>query len=154
LADLCSSSMRTGPAASLVWPEHRAVMKRTSSDTSSPMLADGAVFSATVQGDFVCLDVHTGAELWRTDKITDKKNGASVHLTLNGDAVFLYTDRGELIRARLTRAGCEEISRTRVIEPTQSFGGRKVAWAAPAFAHRCVFARSERELVCMSLAAP
>jgi hypothetical protein len=74
-------------------------------------------------------------------------------LTANGDSVLLYTDRGELIRARLTARGYEEIGRAALLEPTFPFGGRKVAWSAPAYANGHVFARNGRELVCASLAA-
>lgn len=44
-------------------------------------------------------------------------------------------------------------SRVRLIEPTYPWSGRKVAWSAPAFANRHVFARSDNELICASLAA-
>ena len=40
-----------------------------------------------------------------------------------------------------------------VLEPTFPFGGRKVAWSAPAFANRHIFVRNGKELVCASLAA-
>ena len=45
------------------------------------------------------------------------------------------------------------MSRTHLLEPTYLFGGKNVVWAPPAFANRHVFARSEKELVCASLAA-
>jgi outer membrane protein assembly factor BamB len=141
------------PAASVVWPENRGVTKRVLSNTSTPLLAGDAIFSATNRGDLVCLDARTGRELWKTDKVTDHKSGPSIHLTPNGDAAFLYTNRGELIRARLTPAGYEELSRSRLIEPVYSFGGRKVTWSPPAYANRRVFVRNEREIVCASLAA-
>jgi outer membrane protein assembly factor BamB len=141
------------PAATVLWPENRGVSKRVLSNTSTPLLTGDAVYSATNLGDLVCLDARTGQELWRTDKITDRKSGASIHLTPNGDAIFLYTDRGELIRARLNPAGYEEISRTRLLEPLFPFAGRKLAWAAPAYANRHVFVRNERELICASLTA-
>jgi hypothetical protein len=38
-----------------------------------------------------------GKQVWETAKVTDLKNGASIHLTANGDTVLLYTDKGELI---------------------------------------------------------
>ena len=82
-----------------------------------------------------------------------KKNGPSIHITTNGDAAFLYTDEGMLIRARLTPAGYEELSRTKLIEPVYPFGGHKLAWAPPAYANRHVFVRNEREILCASLAA-
>ena len=67
--------------------------------------------------------------------------------------MFMFTDKGELIRAQVTPQGCKEISRSHLLEPTSPFGGRKVAWTPPAFADRHVFARSDKELVCVSLAA-
>src|SRR5262249_54426784 len=49
--------------------------------------------------------------------------------------------------------GYQEIGRVARLEPTFPFAGRKVAWSAPAFANRHVFARSGKELICASLAA-
>ena len=80
-------------------------------------------------------------------------NGASIHLTPNGDSVLLYTDKGQLIRARLTSKGYNEISRVALLEPTFPFAGRKVTWSPPAFANGHVFARSGKELVCAALAS-
>ena len=75
-----------------------------------------------------------------------------MHLTPNGDVVWIFNDRGELIRARLTPEGYQELGRAPLIAPTYPFSGRKVAWAPPAYANRHVFARSAKELVCASLA--
>ena len=111
------------------------------------------MFSAKMSGGFVCLDASTGKQLWMTDKVTEMVNGTSAHVTPNGDAVFLYTDKGDLIRAQLTSDGYKEISRTQLVEPTYPYAGRKVAWSPPAYANRCVFARNDRELICASLAA-
>jgi hypothetical protein len=111
------------------------------------------VFSAKSSGELVCLEASTGKQVWETSKVTDLKNGASVHLTPNGDAVLLYTDKGELIRACLTAEGYKEISRVAVLEPTFPFGGRKVAWPPPAYANRHMFVRNGKELICASLAA-
>jgi hypothetical protein len=101
----------------------------------------------------ICLDAATGTQLWQTDKVTDIKGGASIHLTANGDGTFLFNDRGELIRAQLTRTGYREVSRTQLIEPTYSFGGRNVVWTPPAYANRHVFARNNKEVICASLEA-
>jgi hypothetical protein len=59
----------------------------------------------------------------------------------------------ELIRAQLTSQGYKEIGRVVVLEPTFPFGGRNVAWSAPAYANRHIFARNGKELICASLAA-
>lgn len=102
----------------------------------------------------MCLEASTGRQVWKTDKVTDRKPGASIHVTPNGDTAFLYTDRGELIRAQLFSQGYKEISRTRLLNPTYPHGGRNVAWSPPAYANRHVFARNDKELICISLAKP
>jgi len=99
------------------------------------------------------MDARTGEQLWQTDKVAALAHGASIHLTLNSDSVLIFTDQGNLIRARLDGQGYQELSRVRLIEPTFQFGARKVVWAPLAFANRCVFARNDKELVCASLAA-
>ncbi len=141
------------PAASVVWPATRAVSHRVLSNTSTALVLDGHVYSARSSGTLVALKASTGEQLWEVDTVTGLKTGASIHLTPNGGSVLLFTDRGELIRARLTPAGYKEVSRVRLLEPTSEFGGRKVVWAAPAYAGRHVFARNDKEVICASLAA-
>jgi outer membrane protein assembly factor BamB len=135
----------------VVWPDSTAPARRIFSHTSTALLRDDLVFSAKSSGELLCLDARTGAQVWQSTKVTDLKNGASIHITMNGDSALLYTDRGELIRARLTRKGYEELARARVVEPTMPFGGRKLTWSPPAYANGHVFARSGKELVCASL---
>jgi outer membrane protein assembly factor BamB len=141
------------PAARVLWPDSKAPSRRIFSHTSTALFWDDHVFTAKSSGELICLEAATGALVWESDKVTDLKNGASIHLTPNGDSVLLYTDRGELIRARLTSRGYKETSRAALLEPTFPFGGKKVAWSPPAYADRHVFARSGKELVCASLAA-
>jgi outer membrane protein assembly factor BamB len=140
------------PAATVIWPKSRATARRVLSDTSTALFRDGYIYSARSAGEFVCLEASTGNQLWETDKVTDSKSGASIHLTANGDSALLYNDRGDLIRARLTPQGYQEISRARVLEPPATWN-RKCAWAVPAFANRHIYARTSKELVCASLAA-
>lgn len=72
----------------------------------------------------------------------------------NGERVWMFNERGELIIARLSPQGYDESSRTKLLEPTQEQlrqrGG--VCWSHPAYADRHVFARNDRELVCADLA--
>jgi outer membrane protein assembly factor BamB len=139
------------PAATVLWPEK--LSKRVLSNTSTPLLQGDHVFSATSSGELVCLDTETGQEVWRANKVTEPMSGTSMHLTPHADRVFIYTERGELILARLSDAGYEELDRSALIEPTYPFGDRRVTWSPPAYANRCIFVRSDRELVCASLAA-
>ena len=85
--------------------------------------------------------------------MTTLKTGASINLTPCGDDVYLFTDQGNLIRARLTPRGYEELSRVHVIDPTYAFSGRNLLWPPPAYANGHVFARNDKELLCALLAA-
>jgi outer membrane protein assembly factor BamB len=140
------------PAARVLWPDSKVVSRRIFSHTSTALLLGDHLYSARSSGQLICLDAASGEQLWESATVTDLKNGASIHMTPNGDSVLLYTDRGELIRARLSPRGYQEISRAAVLEPTFPFGGRKVAWPAPAYANRHIFARNGKELICASLA--
>jgi outer membrane protein assembly factor BamB len=141
------------PAAKVLWPDSKAPTRRIYSHTSTALFRGDCLFTARSSGELICVEASTGKQLWESAKVTDLKNGASIHLTPNGDTVLLYTDRGELIRARLTCEGYQEISRARVLEPTMPFGGRKVAWAPPAYDNGHIFARNGKELICASLRA-
>jgi outer membrane protein assembly factor BamB len=141
------------PAASVIWPETRAVSKRVLSNTSTALLRGEYVFSAKTSGELVCLEAATGKQVWQTNTVTELKNGSSIHLTPCGEAVFLFTDQGNLIRAQLTPQGYREISRAHLLEPTSPFGDRKCAWTPPSYANGHVFARNDAELVSACLAA-
>jgi outer membrane protein assembly factor BamB len=141
------------PAAAVLWPASKAPARRIFSHTSTALFRGDHLFSGKSSGELVCVEASSGRQIWESAGVTDLKNGASIHLTPNGDSVFLYTDRGELIRAQLTPQGYQEKSRVAVLEPTLPFGGRKVTWSAPAYANRHLFARNGKELICASLAA-
>ncbi|MBI3415476.1 MAG: PQQ-binding-like beta-propeller repeat protein [Verrucomicrobia bacterium] len=140
------------PAASVLWPEGGAVSKRILSNTSTALLQGDYVFSAKTSGELVCLEAATGRLVWQTNNVTELQNGSSIHLTPCGDGVFLFTDRGDLIRAKLTPRSYTEISRFHLLEPTSPFGARKCAWVPPAYANGRVYVRNDAELVCASLA--
>ena len=74
-------------------------------------------------------------------------------LTQQGDRFVIFNDQGYLILADLSPKGYREIDRAKVLEPTYSARGRTVVWSAPAYADRCAFARNDKEIVCVSLAA-
>jgi outer membrane protein assembly factor BamB len=141
---------RTTPQ--ILWPvDTKAVAKRVLSNTSTPLFRDDHIYSALSRGQFGCLDAATGKELWQTDKVTKPKSGASIHITVAGDAAYLFTDEGTLILARLTPAGYQEISRAHAIDPTTPFGGQNKAWTPPSYANGHVFVRNDDDVVCLSL---
>lgn len=138
----------------VLWPaDTKPFKQRILSNTSTPLFRDDYVYSALSTGHFVCLDAATGRELWKTDKVTKPKSGASIHICSTGDFACLFTDEGTLVLAHLAPAGYQEISRAHLIEPTTPFGGQNKAWTPPSFANGHVFVRSDREVVCVSLKA-
>jgi outer membrane protein assembly factor BamB len=141
------------PGASVLWPDGTPPSRRTSSDTSAAMFKEDHLFACNLSGQLVCIEAKTGKIVWETNQVTDAKSGASMHIAANGKSAFLFNDKGELIRAGLTVAGYKEISRAALLRPTSPYGARKMAWTPPAYANRHVFARSDEELVCASLAA-
>ena len=68
------------------------------------------------------------------------------------DRFFLFTETGDLVLTKLTREKFEELGRFHVLEPTGECFGRAVVWSHPAFAQKCIFARNDKEIVCVSLA--
>ena len=139
------------PAWKFLWPENRVPSKRILSNTSTPAAQGEYIYSCRSPGDLVCLEAATGRQIWSTNSVTTTKNGASIHITPQGDGFFLFTDEGNLIHARLSPAGYQEVSRSHLIDPTWPFDGKKFVYAPPAFANRHVFARNEAEVVCASL---
>ena len=64
---------------------------------------------------------------------------------------WLFNESGELIIAKLTPSGYEEIDRAKVIEPTNTAFGRDVVWSMPAFANKKAFIRNDEEIICIDL---
>jgi hypothetical protein len=106
-------------------------------------------------GQLRCVKVETGERLWESVAPTTGNRPASsatAFLVKNSDRFVIMSDTGHLIMARLSPKGYEEISRAKILEPTGSGFGRMVAWSHPAFANRCVYARNDKEIICVSMA--
>jgi outer membrane protein assembly factor BamB len=148
---------RDKPAASVLWkgksnnparPDGLHVLM------APPILKDGHIYGVCAAGQLRCLKADTGEQVWETFAATGGKKGdcATAFLVPQGDRYVIFNDQGDLILARLLPKGYEEIDRAHILEPVQFSYGREVVWSHPAFARRCVFARNDKELVCVSLA--
>lgn len=122
---------------------------------STPVFDSGYIYGVDSYGELRCLDAKTGERIWEDTTAVPKARWSTIHFVKNGDRYFLFNERGELIIAKLSPKGYEEISRAKLLEPTldqlRQRGG--VCWSHPAFANKCVFNRNDNELVCASLAA-
>jgi outer membrane protein assembly factor BamB len=122
---------------------------------STPIMLGEYVYGVDSYGELRCLDAKTGDRIWESQEAVPKARWATIHFVVNGDRVWMFTERGQLIIARLSPKGYEEISRAQLIQPTRGQLGERggVCWAHPAFAYGHVFARSDTELVCANLKA-
>jgi len=149
---------REQPAASVVWRGKNISERDTDglhSIMPTPFIDGDHLYGVCSYGQLRCLKTATGERVWETFAPTtgDKEaRWANAFLIKNGDRYFLHNEKGDLIIARLTPKGYEEISRAKLVEPTNTAAGRDVVWSHPAFANRCVYARNDKELVCASLA--
>ncbi|MCP4657685.1 MAG: PQQ-binding-like beta-propeller repeat protein [bacterium] len=142
------------PAARLLW-------RGTSSDEvdtdglhaliTTPVVDGGMVYGVCSYGQLRALDAATGTRRWESmGPVVEKARWAAAFLVRWGDRTLINNDRGELILARLTPQGYQELDRTPLIEPTSSGGRRQlgaVHWSHPAYANRHVVVRNDKEIV-------
>ncbi len=145
------------PAATVLWHGKSRRMDKPDglhSLMSTPVLKDGFIYGVCAMGELRCLEAATGKELWHTYAATGGKRTdcGTAFLVPQGDRFVLFNDQGDLILAELSPKGYHEISRAHILEGVQAARGRDVVWSHPAFARRCVFARNDKEMVCVSLA--
>jgi outer membrane protein assembly factor BamB len=128
---------------------------------ATPVIKDGYIYGVCSYGELRCLKEDTAERIWKSMDATSGgalERWAHAFLIAEGDRFFLFNEKGDLIIARLTPHGYEEVSRARIIEPTnrmvanQRSGKASVVWSHPAFADRACFARNDKEIVCVDLA--
>lgn len=143
----------------VVWQSKKASERDT--DTlhgimSTAFVEDGYIYGVCSYGQLRCLKLETGERIWETLKATTanekETRWANAFLVKHEDRFFLANELGDLIIAKLTPEGYREISRAHLLDPTNEDPGRPVVWSHPAFANRSVYARNDKEIICVSLA--
>ncbi len=119
---------------------------------SSPLVTKDCIYGVGSYGEMRCLDAKTGHIVWETYDATGHDRWWNAFLVPQGDRVVICNEQGEIIFAKLSRQGYKELSRAKLIEPTQPILRRMTVWSHPAFAMRSVFARNDSELIRVSLA--
>jgi outer membrane protein assembly factor BamB len=122
---------------------------------STPLIQGDYIYGVDSYGELRCLDLQTGDRLWEDLTATPKARWSNIHMVRNGDKVWMFNERGELIISRLAPDGFHEFSRSHLLDPTTEQLSQRggVCWSHPAFANRCVYARNDKELVCADLSA-
>jgi outer membrane protein assembly factor BamB len=120
----------------------------------TPFIEDGHIYGVCSYGQFRCLKASTGERVWESFKPVANAEGrwANAFLVKHRDRFFIHNEIGDLIIAKLSPKGYEEISRANLIAPTGSAQGRQIVWSHPAFANRSVYLRNDLEIRCYSLA--
>jgi len=123
---------------------------------NTPVIDGGYIYGICSYGQFRCLNLKTGERIWETMEVTkEKARWASGFIVRHGDRYFINNDRGELIIAKLSAQGYQEISRTQLIKPTSNPGNRRelgaVNWSHPAYANSHIVARNDEEIISVSL---
>jgi outer membrane protein assembly factor BamB len=123
----------------------------------TPTIKDGYIYGICSYGELRCLKADSGDRVWMTREATTKDGEptrwGNAFLVAHEDRFFIFNELGDLIIAKLTPKGYDEVSRAHILEPTNGMANRKVVWSHPAFANKCCFARNDKEIVCVSLAA-
>jgi outer membrane protein assembly factor BamB len=150
-----SKAIRLGPGltdAELVWEDNRYLRGLM----AQPLYRGGNGYSLDKTAGLTCFELKTGKKLWDDgNRMTPR--GRNPHASMvwlnDSDRALCLNSVGELILARLTPAGYQELSRTKVID------GK--VWSHPAFAGDRVYLRNDGaeqsgaggpfELICLSL---
>lgn len=125
----------------------------------TPFIEGEHIYGVCSYGELRCIKSATGERVWMTRKPTvgtptdegKPTRWGNAFLTKQGDRYFLFNEQGELIIARLSPEGYQEIDRTKIIAPSNRMAGRPVVWVSPAFADRKIFIRNDKEVICYSL---
>ncbi|WP_437223330.1 PQQ-binding-like beta-propeller repeat protein [Planctomicrobium sp. SH661] len=119
-----------------------------------PFVADGLIYGFHEKGELRAVQIPSGEILWKSNgPFKGRAQGsATAFLVRQGDRFWMFTETGDLVIAKLTPEGYEELDRTHLIKPTNFAFGREVVWCPPAFANRCIYVRNDEEIIAVSLA--
>jgi len=145
-----------GKSAKLLWRGHsdsEILTDGLHSIIPTPVFDGKYIYGVCSYGQLRCLDASSGKRLWETLAATGKGRWWNAFLIPHEDKYFIHNEQGDLIIARLSPQGYEELSRAKLVEPTREVNRRMTIWSHPAFAMKSVFARNDKEIVRVSLAA-
>jgi outer membrane protein assembly factor BamB len=146
-------------AAKELWHRQGTSERKTDalhSMISPPYIFKNHVYGIDSYGQMRCLELMTGDRVWENlEAVTQGRWGTAFMVRNTVDnRTWMLNERGEVVVANLTPQGYDEIDRVKIIEPTTELKQRPegtVLWSHPAFAGTQIFARNDRELICVEL---
>ena len=152
----------SAPTAEVAWrdPGPRSLFP----GNMTPLIDEGLVYGCDIQsGQLKAVSLADGSAVWETaEPVTPAgfegrrpPRHATAFLTqvVGQDRFLLFNEAGELIFATLDPKGYAELSRAKVLEPTNEAFRRDVVWSHPAYADRAAFVRNDEKIVRVNLAA-
>ncbi|MFC1538756.1 PQQ-binding-like beta-propeller repeat protein [Candidatus Latescibacterota bacterium] len=121
---------------------------------STPLLKGDFIYGVDSYGELRCLELKSGDRIWEDLSAVKPNRWANIHFIQNGELTYMLNENGELIVGQLSPKGFQEISRSKLINPTVgqlNRSGTGVTWAHPAFAYKHVYIRNDNELICADL---
>ena len=119
-----------------------------------PFVADGHIYGFHEKGDLRVVAIPGGDVVWQGGgPLGGRPQGSgSAFMVRQGERCWMFAETGDLVLAKLSPRGYEELGRAHLLEPTNNAFGRKVVWCGPAFADRSIFVRNDAEIIRVSLA--
>ena len=116
----------------------------------------GIMYGCDQSGLMMAVELPSGERLWETAAPISKRRVGSgtAFIVQQADRYWMFNELGEILIAKLSPDGYEEIDRRKVIEPTNVAFGRDVIWCMPAFANQRMYVRNDKECICVDLAKP
>lgn len=146
------------PAASVLWERGGSNEKDTDALHGifvTPVFKGDTIYGADSYGEYRAIDAANGDRIWQTFEPTTASKRpmrwGSCFTIEHGNRYVMFSEGGDLIFASLSRTGYVEHSRAHLLEPTGPAERRDVVWSHPAFAHKHVFARNDKEIICVDL---
>jgi hypothetical protein len=148
------------PAASVLWKGKSNSEIQTDglhAVIATPVIDGDYIYGICSYGQLRGLNARTGERLWETQAFTkERRRWVSGFIVRHGDRYFMNNDRGDLVIAKMSPQGYEEISRTSLIKPTTPPENRReltyVNWVHPAYANKHLYTRNDEEIIAVSLA--
>jgi outer membrane protein assembly factor BamB len=140
------------PGVDVVW--RNKAKHGISAVNVQPFAADGVLYGFHEKGDLRAVAIPSGEVLWKSGgPLGERPQGSgTAFIVRHGDRCFLFAETGDLVIAKLSPKGYEELARAHLLEPTNVAFGRQVVWCAPAYANRSIVVRNDTEIIRVSLA--
>ncbi|MDA1313697.1 MAG: PQQ-binding-like beta-propeller repeat protein [Acidobacteria bacterium] len=150
------------PVSSLLWKgesDSAVDTDKLHSLMATPVFDGDYIYGLDSAGELRCLRRATGERIWESQQATvEKLRNVSAFIVRHEDRYFISNDRGELIIAKFSPEGYEELSRVELIKPTTDRGANRrerkaVNWVHPAYANRHIYIRNDEAIISVSLEA-